>query len=117
MPKLRRLVPSFILLMALMSALLPTFASSVGQGFITGTVYYDKNTNGRMDPAESGLSGVELTLMRDEDDVQSLRSNEDGSFAFNNLADGIYTIRARLPEGQIPTSYLADGSALIPSSS
>lgn len=117
MPKLRRLVPSFILLMALMSALLPTFASSVGQGFITGTVYYDKNTNGRMDPAESGLSGVELTLMRDEDDVQSLRSNEDGSFAFNNLADGIFTIRARLPEGQIPTSYLADGSALIPSSS
>ena len=115
MPNDRRLAVILVLLMVLVSAIVPTLASPAGAGFITGTVYIDRNVNGQMDAGESGVSGVELTLLRGELEVQNLRSNADGSYSFSNLPDDVYVIRARLPEDHIPTSYLAGGSELIPS--
>lgn len=115
MPNDRRLAVILMLLMVLVSAIVPTLASPAGAGFITGTVYIDRNVNGQMDAGENGVSGAELTLLRGELEVQNLRSNADGSYSFSSLPDDVYVIRARLPEDHIPTSYLAGGSELIPS--
>ena len=114
MPNDRRLAVILMLLMVLVSAIVPTLASPAGAGFITGTVYIDRNVNGQMDAGENGVSGAELTLLRGELEVQNLRSNADGSYSFSSLPDDVYVIRARLPEDHIPTSYLAGGSELIP---
>ena len=117
MPNYRRLAATMMLLTVLVSALIPTLASPAGSGFIAGTVYFDRNMNGQMDAGENGLSGTELTLLRGGLEVESLRANFDGSYSFNSLPDDVYSIRARLPEDHIPTSYLAGGSELIPSGS
>ena len=117
MPNYRRFTAKMMLLTVLVSALIPTLASPAGSGFIAGTVYFDRNMNGQMDAGENGLSGTELTLLRGGLEVESLRANFDGSYTFNSLPDDVYSIRARLPEDHIPTSYLAGGSELIPSGS
>lgn len=117
MPSYRRLLISLFLLVALISALLPSLASPAGGGSIMGTVFFDKNLNGFMDTGENGMSNVELILMRGEEEFGSLRTSQDGSYAFSSLPDGSYAIRARLPEDHIPTTFQAGGSELIPSGS
>lgn len=59
MPNDRRLAVILMLLMVLVSAIVPTLASPAGAGFITGTVYIDRNVNGQMDAGENGVSGAE----------------------------------------------------------
>ncbi len=111
----RRLAIALFLLMAFVSALLPTLASPAGSGFITGTVFFDKNFNGRMDAGENGMPGVELFLTHNDKEISSLHTDQDGSYAFSGLSEGSYVIQARLAEGHIPTSYQTGGSELIPS--
>lgn len=115
MAKKRRLLITLLLLSVLTAALLPSLASPAGKGFITGTVYFDRNLNGQLDAGENPLTDVELTLMRGETEVASLSTNPDGSYSFSGLTEGVYTIRARLPEEQIAAPYLEGGSELIPS--
>ncbi len=115
MARKSRLLMTVLLLTALTAALLPGLASPAGSGFITGTVYFDRNLNGQLDAGENTLSGVELTLARDGAEVASLSTNADGSYSFSGLADGEYTVQARLPEDHIAAPHLTGGNELIPS--
>ena len=63
---------------------------------ITGRVYADNNDDGRIDTAETGLSGVTVTLTGVDDQgnpvQRSTTTGPDGSYAFDTLRPGSYTV-------------------------
>lgn len=88
------------------------------QAFLHGTKFQDDNGNGVRDEGEPGLPGVELYLDLDNDGVLGLGEpvtvsmdddpmtagiDETGRFEFNNLFDGLYTVREVIPEGFVQT--------------
>ncbi|NVK31941.1 MAG: tandem-95 repeat protein [Gammaproteobacteria bacterium] len=61
-------------------------------GDITGQVFDDINGNGVLDPGESGLGGVTITI-DDGNTTQTVTSSVDGSYQFaNQLANASYTL-------------------------
>src|SRR5207247_310145 len=76
-----------------------------------GLVYVDANNIGIKDPSESGIGGVTVTLSGTDDLGHAVSATQttapDGSYAFNNLRPGVYT----LSESQ-PADYL-DGKDTI----
>ena len=63
---------------------------------IRGYVYEDLNDNGRRESGENGIGGVELQLVVIDAIAsvtpQTVRTNSDGSYSFNNLPPGHYKI-------------------------
>ncbi len=63
---------------------------------VRGFVYEDLNDNGRRDTGEMGLGGVEIQLVAIDAiasvPAQTIRTNSDGSYSFNNLPPGRYKI-------------------------
>ncbi len=84
-------------------------------GEITGVVWNNSDGDAVRDAAETGLAGVTITLWRSDDGSIASRSTStvaDGSFRFDNLADGYYTLRvdtATLPRRMF-ASYDPDGN-------
>ncbi len=75
-------------------------------GSISGTVFYDLNGNGTMDPGESGLSGIQVTLTPagtggGPTTPIVLYTDSNGDYEFGNLAPDDYTIVV----GSGPTGY------------
>ncbi len=71
-------------------------------GALAGFVYCDSNNNGMKDAGEGGLSGVTITLTGTS--VMgavnlTLQTGADGSYGFNNLAPGTYTLTETQPAG------------------
>ena len=67
---------------------------------ISGIVYYDANDNGVMDPGETGIQGVTMTLTGPGGTLTTT-TDATGAYSFNNLTPGTYTVT----ETQ-PTDYL-----------
>ena len=61
---------------------------------ITGTVYRDDNRDKTIDGDEPGLERVSVQLLDEHGDVvQTLDTAADGSYAFQHLPDGKYTVK------------------------
>ncbi len=79
-------------------------------GRIGGVVWNDANRNGVMDGAESGLTGVNVLLTAGEDGPGVLRSvmtGADGTYVFEKLPAGFYTVRAQPMPPAEPTTPAA----------
>ncbi len=77
----------------------------VNFGFMThskihGVVYFDKNRNGKWDPAEILIAKVKMIL----DDQEEVMSNYAGVFTFNDIVPGRHLIR--LDVSSLPLEYL-----------
>jgi hypothetical protein len=69
--------------------------------FITGAVLFDKNNNRSKDPGDAGLAAWKVYLQGVISDSAS--TGIDGSYIFNNLPTGSYTIRAYVLPGWTQT--------------
>ncbi len=59
---------------------------------ISGMKYYDLNGNGVQDKDEPGIPGQTVTLLENGKEITTTTTGNDGSYTFNNLAQGTYTI-------------------------
>lgn len=78
---------------------------------LSGHVYFDANRNGTFDSADSPLSAVTVSLYKLNDGnyvfVRNTTTNGNGSYAFTDLAPGVY----RVVEGTEPVTWgYADGT-------
>ncbi|MFM2087898.1 MAG: hypothetical protein RLZZ237_2767, partial [Pseudomonadota bacterium] len=77
---------------------LPQQGSATGYDFrekassLSGFVYLDLNDNGQMDAGETGIADVTVTLTGDNGFSRSTASAADGSFRFEGLSAGTYTL-------------------------
>jgi len=69
--------------------------TSLVTGTISGNIYYDDDNNGTMDTGEENrYSGVRVDLLDELNNVvDSATSSSDGSYVFNNVEPGNYTVR------------------------
>ncbi|MCX8207147.1 MAG: carboxypeptidase regulatory-like domain-containing protein [Methanothrix sp.] len=65
---------------------------------ISGTLFDDKNNNGVND-SEPGVKGWEVRLTRPDATESVATTGEDGSYRFENLTPGVYTLRVVLQAG------------------
>ncbi|RPJ39753.1 MAG: hypothetical protein EHM35_01550, partial [Planctomycetaceae bacterium] len=66
---------------------------------ISGVAYNDKNGNGQKDSGEDGLSGWTVQLVKPDNSEVSVLTKDDGSYLFEHLTAGSYTIKETLPSG------------------
>jgi uncharacterized protein (DUF2141 family) len=73
---------------------------------LAGHVYYDVNDNGTLDTTEPGIAGTVITLTGTDDTGASVNLNTttatDGTYSFDNLRPGTYTISETQPAGWLP---------------
>lgn len=79
---------------------------------VTGVAYDDTNFSGTRQSAESGLENVKVYVDSNQngqfDDGEPFTlTNADGAYAFNNLADGTYTIAVAPDDGYLITAPTA----------
>ncbi len=79
-----------------------------GSGSISGRVFEDPNTNGAPDSGEPGIPGAVVELVDPNGDVvATTTTGPDGSYVFDHLPDGAYTVRVApgsVPAGLNPTT-------------
>ena len=85
-----------------------TFTVTIFQGYnISGTTFFDVDSNGAFGAAEFGLSGVALTLRSTSGQtLGTTTSAADGTFTFSKLVAGTYTVAATAPAGLAGTAGL-----------
>ncbi|MDO5022370.1 MAG: SdrD B-like domain-containing protein [Eubacteriales bacterium] len=107
-----------LLLVIIMGLSSVSFAES--NGVISGTVMIDKNQDGFADSPDDIIDGVELSLIKVDDNtevvVATAVSGVDGRFVFNGVSYGSYFIKALLPKDYIAAPLVEGGSFLLPSS-
>ena len=84
---------------------------------LSGFVWHDADNDGVKDPSELGIGGVTVTLNGTDDQgvitPVSVTSNPDGSFTFDGLRPGEYTITETQPAFTAPSGRdYADGQDL-----
>jgi uncharacterized repeat protein (TIGR01451 family) len=81
---------------------------------LSGFVYFDANDNGTKDGSDTGISGVTLTLSGTDETGAAVNmtatSGSDGSYKFDGLRHGTYTVTETPPSGYIDGAVSA-GSA------
>ena len=72
---------------------------------ISGIVYDDKNRNRDFDSEEPGIPNVTI-LLKDSEGVllESISTDEDGNYSFNEILAGTYSVREEDPEGYYSTT-------------
>jgi len=86
------------------------------KGSISGHKYADYDWDGEHDPGEPGKGGVIIKLFKDGGMVAETTTASDGSYSFDQLADGSYTVEETVPpywKNSSPISLdvtVADGS-------
>lgn len=79
-----------------------------GGSTIHGMKWHDLNGDGVRDAGEPGLSGVMIVLIdADGNTVATTTTAADGSFWFNSLPPGSYTVSEKVPDGWIQTFPLS----------
>jgi hypothetical protein len=99
---------------------IPGLAS--GPATIRGTVFEDRNGDGRRLAGDPGVAGRTVFLDanrngRLDPGEASTRTDANGNFAFTNLAPGNYTVTQLVPPGWTATSYVVASSASSASAS
>jgi endonuclease/exonuclease/phosphatase family metal-dependent hydrolase len=82
-------------------------------GSIAGTVFKDANDNGKLDPGESGFSGVTVYLDLNDNGVldstdPTYKVGSTGTYSFNYLPAGTFYIREVVPSGYTVTTPAND---------
>ena len=74
--------------------------TATGTTFITGSVFFDKNGNGKQDADETGIADVTLTL-KDENSVVvgTTKTDSSGFYGFFDIKAGKFTIEETQPDG------------------
>lgn len=70
---------------------------------ISGHKYEDLDCDGGKDAQEPPVEGVTIELWQDGVKVGETVTGEDGGYIFDDLLDGVYTVKEVLPEGWYPT--------------
>ena len=81
------------------------FGAYTGQ--VSGTIYNDLNSNGRMDPGEQGLSGFSLRIAGPRS--VTARTDRNGNYTYTGLPAGAYQVYQRARSGWIQTMPPAPG--------
>lgn len=86
---------------------------SAGRSYsINGTVYSDMNSNGKRDESELGLVGWTVRLNLNGSEIRSTRTDRFGSYAFDDLEPGTYTVAEEVQTGWNQT-HPTDGTYQI----
>ncbi len=75
-----------------------------GFGSVQGNVYFDINENGIIDAADTLMSGIGIILQENGVNIDTLNSNQIGSFSFSNILSTNYELivdELNLPDGMI----------------
>ena len=75
-------------------------------GSIGGLVYEDFDADGRRDEGENGIAGARIELSGAGFDTRYTETGADGSYRFDGLAAGLYTVR------KMPAPFVAPTSAV-----
>ena len=67
---------------------------------LSGLVYYDDNRSGEMDEEEYGAETRVLALWEDGEQIETLETDETGSFTFDRLLPGQYEVRVALDDSE-----------------
>lgn len=85
---------------------------------ISGTVFEDRNDDGKRDAGEDGLVGVTLSLIRVDGASESIGgqavTGKDGFFQFQGLKAGNYYLQAQLPNGYFHSLLLSGSPVMLP---
>jgi hypothetical protein len=77
-------------------------------GHLTGSAYADLNGNAKRDAGEPGVAGVAVSLDLGGDGTAEFTAvtAADGSYKFNNVADGTHRVTFLTPVNYLPTSNI-----------
>ncbi len=79
-------------------------------GTLTGSVWFDQNSNGIHDPSETGYEGIRVCLAAaGSDRIKTALTDHDGNYTFPHLSGGDYSLSCDLPD-ELMYSY---GSATL----
>jgi gliding motility-associated-like protein len=84
-----------------------------GFGSVQGNVYFDINNNGIIDAADTLMSGIGIILQNSGVNLDTLTSNQIGSFSFSNIFSTDYDLivdELNLPGGMIAVISQASAS-------
>ncbi len=73
-------------------------------GKICGTKFLDSNRNTKKDAGEAGLAGVTIELWKGSSRIDSTVTATDGSYCFDGLDAGTYTVKEVVPAGYSATT-------------
>lgn len=65
---------------------------------ITGMVYVDGDADGDRQNGEQGLAGQTVTLVLPDGSTRTTQTKSDGSYVFDTLSPGAYTVRTGMPD-------------------
>jgi len=75
-----------------------------GLGSIGGMVWNDANGDGIMDEDEASIEGAMLELASEGMEAMTTATGADGTYSFDDLSSGFYTVTKRPSEGMVPTT-------------
>ncbi len=87
-------------------------AGMIKPATVEGTVFADRNDNGKQDGDEGGLTGTVVRLMTGEEEFFRAEIGEDGNFLFDAVMPGTYTLRYELPEHSVFAAVTENGNRM-----
>lgn len=86
----------------------------VGVGSISGIIWLDSEYDGRMSQDEAGIPGAKVELLDEQGEaLRETATDENGRYAFTRVRTGAYSVRVRLPGGEIFTMTPEGGESRI----
>ncbi|MGG9972479.1 SdrD B-like domain-containing protein, partial [Ferruginibacter sp. SUN002] len=76
----------------------------ISYGTIGDLVWDDQNGNAIQDPGEPGISGVSVTLTRQNGTTVNATTDASGKYTFTNVKHGTYSISFTTPSGYVATT-------------
>jgi hypothetical protein len=83
---------------------LDTGTGGTSLGSIGGMVWDDANGDGIMDEDEAFIEGAMVELNAEGMEAMTAMTGADGTYTFDDLASGFYTVTKKMSEGMVPTT-------------